>query len=200
MLGEYPDAVQSNPIVMIPPYMQSQYQEVEQKLALPQEQGTQRSLTRSRTLTRPKSLNRPSRPSNVATPRRNILEEDINDRMTAWRFYYLAITCCFPNYILSKWGGMDSNEMQRAWREKVALCSIVLYMCAGLAFITFGLQSAICQVEQFSFTRQQVGGFGAGNNPHHFVIFGSVYNMDSVLKTHRGINVNRAAYFRNGSS
>ena len=76
--------------------------------------------------------------------------------------------------------------MQRAWREKVALCSIVLYMCAGLAFITFGLQTAICQVEGASFSLKDISNFGPGNNPHHFVIFGGVYNMDSVLRTHKG--------------
>lgn len=189
-MGGYANAdenVNSSPIVMIPPYMHSQYADVEAKLSQqPLEQGGHRSLTRSRTLTRPKSLNRPSRPSNVATPRRNLLEDDINDRMTPWRVYYLAITCCCPGFILSKWGGMDSKDMQRAWREKVALCSIVLYMCAGLAFITFGLQTAICQVEPFTFSKANVAAFGPGNNPHHFVIFGGVYNMDSVLRTHRG--------------
>ncbi|KAJ3107015.1 hypothetical protein HDU97_004984 [Phlyctochytrium planicorne] len=40
---------------------------------------------------------------------------------------------------------MKNKAVQQAWREKVALCLIILFWCSLVGFITFGLKLLICQ-------------------------------------------------------
>ncbi|KAG0238319.1 Chitin synthase, class 3 [Actinomortierella wolfii] len=65
-----------------------------------------------------------------------------------WVMYYNAVTCCFPAALLSKCGGMHTPEIQRAWREKIALVSLILVMVVAVAFLTFGLQQALCREQK----------------------------------------------------
>ncbi|KAJ3306862.1 hypothetical protein HDV03_003899 [Kappamyces sp. JEL0829] len=70
---------------------------------------------------------------------------------------------------------MKSIEIQRAWREKVALCK-----------------------PETVFTISQVKAFGSGNNEHSVVIYGGVYDMSGVLTSHDALpyfkaNVSQAA-------
>jgi hypothetical protein len=170
------------PVVMIPSHLATQYAQQEQQFA------GEVPLARHRTLTRQKSLTRPGRSNGLAMHKRSMLgSEDPHDRWTPWKVYVYAITCCCPGVLLSKFGKMDLPDRQRAWREKVALCSIVLFMCGCLAFITFGLQTAVCRPENFAFTTKEVKGFGPNNRPAHMIIFGNVYDMNSYMSTHNCI-------------
>lgn len=96
------------------------------------------------TLLRSRSLTRPERKMSGVTPsKKNILEATPTSPWEPWVLFYNGITCCFPNPLLHLWG-KDSLEKQRAWREKVALCSICAILCAALGFLTFGLEKSIC--------------------------------------------------------
>jgi hypothetical protein len=98
------------------------------------------------TLQRSKSLTRPERKMSGVTPsRKNILEATPTSPYEPWVLFYNGITCCFPGSLLKLWG-KDSQEKQRAWREKVALCSICAILCGALGFLTFGLQKSICKI------------------------------------------------------
>lgn len=52
----------------------------------------------------------------------------------AWRFFSSLCTCFLPNKILI-WVG-DTDEEKQAWREKVALCLIMVF--ANISFLSFG--------------------------------------------------------------
>jgi hypothetical protein len=54
-----------------------------------------------------------------------------------WPITYSLLTCCFPSWVLSTCGRMKDKRVQKAWREKVALCIIILVMCLSLGFLTF---------------------------------------------------------------
>ncbi|KAI9101814.1 hypothetical protein DFS34DRAFT_567145, partial [Phlyctochytrium arcticum] len=54
------------------------------------------------------------------------------------------VTCCIPPVLLRTWGGMSDRAVQQAWREKLALCFIILAMCAALGFLTYGFVATVC--------------------------------------------------------
>ncbi|KAG0260953.1 Chitin synthase, class 3 [Mortierella polycephala] len=77
----------------------------------------------------------------------NPLKKESREWPSKWVIYYNAITCCFPAALL-KSCGMGTPEIQRAWREKIALVSLIVVMVMAVAFLTFGLQQALCQDDQ----------------------------------------------------
>ncbi|KAG0245849.1 chitin synthase-domain-containing protein [Mortierella sp. GBAus27b] len=97
-----------------------------------------------------------------------------------WVMYYNAITCCFPAALL-KSCGMHTLEIQRAWREKIALVSLIIVMVLAVAFLTFGLQSALCADEQ-------TGKFVAGSRPENVLINGMGYYIQPNEWEHPAIN------------
>ena len=46
---------------------------------------------------------------------------------------------------------MKDHQVQQAFREKLALCTIIAFLMAAVAFLTFGFQSTICIAPQRSF-------------------------------------------------
>ncbi|KAG0019512.1 Chitin synthase, class 3 [Entomortierella chlamydospora] len=89
-----------------------------------------------------------------------------------WIMYYSAVTCCFPAAVLSKCGGMRTPEIQRAWREKIALVSLIIMMVFAVAFLTFALQKALCQDEES-------GKFVAGSRPEDVIVDGMGYYFNA---------------------
>ncbi|KAI8969288.1 chitin synthase-domain-containing protein [Mycotypha africana] len=61
-----------------------------------------------------------------------------------WAWVAFLCTCCIPNIIIRKWFGKTNKGMQQAWREKVTLCYLVLFLCAILAYVTYGLHFNLC--------------------------------------------------------
>ncbi|KAF9410440.1 Chitin synthase, class 3, partial [Podila epigama] len=98
---------------------------------------------------------------------KNPLKKEKPEWPSKWIIYYNAVTCCFPAAILSKCG-MHTAEIQRAWREKIALVSLIVMMVLAVAFLTFGLQKALCQDEQS-------GKFVAGSRQQEVIIDGMGY-------------------------
>ncbi|TPX35051.1 chitin synthase [Synchytrium microbalum] len=74
-----------------------------------------------------------------------------------------------------------SGEVIQAWREKVALCTIVFLLCTVLAFITFGLQTAICPARAVLTYAQVVGDDGYTAQPYVYNIRGTVYDFTKYL-------------------
>ncbi|TPX36036.1 chitin synthase [Synchytrium microbalum] len=60
-----------------------------------------------------------------------------------WAAFAMMLTCCFPPYLLAACGKRNASVRQ-AWREKIALCLIILFMCLMVGFITYFLRSLLC--------------------------------------------------------
>ncbi|KAI5866913.1 glycosyltransferase family 2 protein [Durotheca rogersii] len=60
-----------------------------------------------------------------------------------WNVYCAIITFWCPDFILSCCG-FRAKEQRRAWREKMGLISIILYIMAFVGFLTFGFQQTVC--------------------------------------------------------
>ncbi|KAG0346566.1 Chitin synthase, class 3 [Podila humilis] len=121
---------------------------------------------------RSKSKTAPKR-KNIADIKnlKNPLKKEKREWPSKWIIYYNAVTCCFPAAILSKCG-MHTAEIQRAWREKIALVSLIVLMVLAVAFLTFGLQQALCQDEQS-------GKFIAGSRPQDVIVNGMGYYFNA---------------------
>lgn len=60
-----------------------------------------------------------------------------------WNVYCAIITFWCPNFILGCFG-MKQKAQQRAWREKMGLISIILFIMGFVGFLTFGFNQAVC--------------------------------------------------------
>ncbi|KAG0211632.1 Chitin synthase, class 3 [Mortierella sp. NVP41] len=102
---------------------------------------------------------------------KNPLKKSKREWPSKWIIYYNAITCCFPGALLKRCG-MHTQEIQRAWREKIALVSLIVMMVLAVAFLTFGLQQALCQDEQS-------GKFVAGSREQDVIVNGMGYYFNA---------------------
>ncbi|ORX44309.1 hypothetical protein BCR36DRAFT_127584 [Piromyces finnis] len=65
-------------------------------------------------------------------------------KMSLWECFSKTVTCCICSGCLKSCGGMTTPAVQQAWREKVTLCMICLFMMIIVGFITFAMQKLAC--------------------------------------------------------
>lgn len=66
------------------------------------------------------------------------------ESISFWKIYCTVITFWIPGFLLNKIGGMPDKNRQFAWREKVGLISIIIYIGAIVAYLTFGFTKTVC--------------------------------------------------------
>ncbi|KAK9760887.1 hypothetical protein K7432_014654, partial [Basidiobolus ranarum] len=62
---------------------------------------------------------------------------------SCWVIFSRIVTFYAPSPILSCCG-MKTPDKRQAWREKIALCTIIFLLCSIVGFLTFGLQQVLC--------------------------------------------------------
>ncbi|ORX93190.1 hypothetical protein K493DRAFT_223771 [Basidiobolus meristosporus CBS 931.73] len=62
---------------------------------------------------------------------------------SAWQMFATCATFYAPNPVLSCCG-MKTKEIRQAWREKMALCTVIILLCLAVGFLTFGFQQVLC--------------------------------------------------------
>ncbi|KAJ2634444.1 hypothetical protein GGF40_004200 [Coemansia sp. RSA 1286] len=65
-------------------------------------------------------------------------------KLTAWVVYSKVITFWAPGFLLAKLAGMPDPGMQQAWREKIALVSLIVFVCAAVVYLTIFLAMTFC--------------------------------------------------------
>eukprot|EP00158_Paraphelidium_tribonemae_P009255 Partr_v1_DN28813_c0_g1_i1_m34120 putative chitin synthase len=66
-------------------------------------------------------------------------------KTTAWRLFARCLTCyAIPPFL--RCCGMSNPMVQQAWREKMALVTIIFLMCIFLGFLTFGFEYFACGI------------------------------------------------------
>lgn len=71
-------------------------------------------------------------------------DRPVSRRRSAWLRFSVLCTSLIPSWVL-RICGMWSKEMRSAWREKVALCWVILVACGVLAFLTYGMSTIVCK-------------------------------------------------------
>ncbi|RKP24373.1 chitin synthase-domain-containing protein, partial [Syncephalis pseudoplumigaleata] len=88
---------------------------------------------------------------------------------SCWVLFSRIITFYAPRPVLRCFG-MRRPEVQQAWREKMALVTIIFILCIAVGFLTFGFQQVVC----FNSVRRVPG----GNIPNtQAVIHGKMYDL-----------------------
>jgi len=65
-------------------------------------------------------------------------------KMSLWECFSKTMTCCICSGCLKSCGGMTTPAVQQAWREKVTLCLICLFIMGIVGFVTFAMQKIAC--------------------------------------------------------
>lgn len=76
---------------------------------------------------------------------------------SVWNFYCAFVTFWCPGFIL-KCCGKPTKAEQRAWREKMGLISIILFIMAIVGFLTFGFTATVCSAPPVRLRVNEVGG------------------------------------------
>ncbi|KAJ3206911.1 Chitin synthase, class 3 [Entophlyctis luteolus] len=70
--------------------------------------------------------------------------QDNQIETNAWVYTSWILTCCIPSCFIDKCLKKPDKLVQQAFREKVALCTIIAFMMAIVGFLTFGFQNVAC--------------------------------------------------------
>ncbi|KAJ1970004.1 hypothetical protein IWQ62_000242 [Dispira parvispora] len=92
-----------------------------------------------------------------------------------WLCFTWAVTGCIPSFCISKCGGRKLRDQRMAWREKVALCSIILFLCLVTIFWIAILGPIICP-KQNVYTTFELEDKSSKDNPI-YSLRGNVYTL-----------------------
>ncbi|THH17879.1 hypothetical protein EW146_g3036 [Bondarzewia mesenterica] len=105
------------------------------------------------TVRRAKTLTRPERsvaPPPLINPQSTLFPSPsgaiVHDSggFDVWVIFSKVVTFWAPAFLLQSVGGLKDKNTIQAWREKMALCTIVAVLCAIVGFTTVGLQKVLC--------------------------------------------------------
>lgn len=99
---------------------------------------------RGATLSRGKTLSRPDR---FVTPETMFKKRKENEPASCW-VVCSRITTCWALPPFMRMCGIHEKPVQQAWREKVTLCVIIMFIGGMVAFLTIGFSSILCPQNQ----------------------------------------------------
>ncbi|KAI0717225.1 chitin synthase-domain-containing protein [Cerioporus squamosus] len=105
------------------------------------------TVRRAKTLTRPERSVAPVPLINAQTshiPTGSAPPPPEGPPLDAWRIFSRIVTFWAPDILLESLGGLRDKQKRQAWREKIALCFIILLMCGAVGFLTVGFQKVLC--------------------------------------------------------
>lgn len=103
------------------------------------------------------------------TAKRKQPERLSDEEPSLWRTYCRIITFFFPGALLNQLG-MKTKERQMAWREKIGLISVICYIGAFVAYLTFGFTATVCKNGVIRIRNSEV-------SPEFLIINGRAYDM-----------------------
>jgi len=86
-----------------------------------------------------------------------------------WNIYCSIITFWCPGFML-KCFGMTTKAQQRAWREKMGLISLILFIMGVVGFLTFGFTQVVCGKPPLRLRINEVTG-------GYMIFHGSAYDL-----------------------
>jgi chitin synthase len=106
-----------------------------------------------------------------------------------WLLYAYITTCWAFPFFMSKCCGMSDARIQRAWREKMALMSIVLLFSVGMIFGFFFLPKLLCPEGSSNLELSSLVGGSNRLEPKYrnglVIIRGRAYNFTKALDLHQ---------------
>ena len=109
----------------------------------------------------------------IIEEKRRIKETEKLKPPSAWNLYCSIVTFWAPNFMLACCG-MPNRAQKRAWREKVGLISIILFIAGFVGFLTFGFTRAVCPAPGL---RLKINHVDSG----YMIFHGDAYNLDASM-------------------
>ena len=107
-----------------------------------------------------------------------------------WLRITWMLTWWIPSFLLVKLGGMKRPDVRLAWREKVAIFMMVMFMCAIVLFYIVGFGMLLCPDKAKAWNPTELAEH-AGTNDYYAAIAGQVYDF---TKFYKGQHSDIAAY------
>ena len=107
---------------------------------------------------------------------------------SSWRIFCRIVSFWAPDFLLSSIGGFRDKAVRQAWREKIALCFIIIILCCVVGFVTVGFQKVLCpQINNASSLF-----IGVGTTPGTLGIQGHIFNITDA-KSPAGVDFDQLA-------
>ncbi|KAJ3013499.1 hypothetical protein HKX48_005722 [Thoreauomyces humboldtii] len=123
----------------------------------------------------------------TAKPKYELEEKEPEREQTSSRQRWLCCTwsltwCCCPVF-LKTCGKMTRKDVQMAWREKVALCMIIAFMCLFLLAFIIGLPKVLCPKQRIL----SLDELRVRTNTHDPWVYGygKAYSISNILASHQ---------------
>ncbi|KAJ1966780.1 hypothetical protein IWQ62_002258 [Dispira parvispora] len=121
-----------------------------------------------------------------AEPREENVEEiPITRARRCWVATTWALTWWIPPFCLSSIGRMKRPDVQMAWREKVAICLLIVLLWGVILFYIVGFSLILCP-KQYVYTEKDVG-FHTGSDDMWVHVRGVVYDVSDLGNQQHGI-------------
>ncbi|KAJ1925616.1 hypothetical protein LPJ71_000112, partial [Coemansia sp. S17] len=101
-----------------------------------------------------------------------------------WVLFTWILTFWIPSPFLSWCGRMQRPDVRMAWREKVAICVIIVFLWFLLLFIIIGLGLILCPKE-YVWTLDDVSGHSTEKSSY-VALRGSVYDITDFMRQKHG--------------
>ncbi|KAJ1861130.1 hypothetical protein LPJ73_001112 [Coemansia sp. RSA 2703] len=121
----------------------------------------------------------------------HVEDVEITRSRRLWVAFTWLTTFWLPSPVLSVVGRMKRPDVRMAWREKFAICVIIVFMWALLLFIIIGLGLILCP-RQYVWTQDDISNLNTAKKSY-MSVRGNVYDITDFMKqnTH-GDAFNRA--------
>ncbi|KAJ2550484.1 hypothetical protein GGH95_006070, partial [Coemansia sp. RSA 1836] len=122
-----------------------------------------------------------------ALPAHETIEDvEITRTRRIWSAMTWALTWWIPSPFLSWCGRMQRPDVRMAWREKVAICIIILFIWCVLLFVIVGLGLLLCPRE-YVWTMDEVSGHNSEKDAY-IAMRGRVYDVTQYLNQKHGVS------------
>ncbi|KAJ4317802.1 hypothetical protein N0V84_007164 [Fusarium piperis] len=98
-----------------------------------------------------------------------------------WVNFVWAVTFWVPTPLLTRFGRMTRPDVRQAWREKLALFSIIIFINAMILFWMIGLGKLLCPNSDKAWNRKEVATH-QGDDDFWVSIHGKVYDISDFWK------------------
>ncbi|PHH71316.1 hypothetical protein CDD80_5362 [Ophiocordyceps camponoti-rufipedis] len=105
----------------------------------------EKTLERTRTRQpKPTKITKPTKGERRPSRKKQKVVENQLRPPSLWNVYCAIITFWCPDFVLRCFG-KPTKAQRRAWREKMGLISIILFIMAIVGFLTFGFTATVCR-------------------------------------------------------
>ncbi|ORX86704.1 hypothetical protein K493DRAFT_291158 [Basidiobolus meristosporus CBS 931.73] len=106
-------------------------------------------------------------------PKKIMLMAETKQCPSCWMIFSKIATIYAPSPLLVCCG-MRTPEIRQAWREKMALCTIIFFLCIVVGFLTFGFQQVLCGFDNVGRVKQGTMSMSDGS------LYGKALRLDGL--------------------